>query len=168
MPAFEQGRVHTDPKTDSQLRAALWGNQQQIDTLNEELDALDGIVGPVSAVFDATASVGQPVYVSSAGHVNLANANSTATAGVVGLCSTAASAGNSGEYISHGLISQANWTAVTGSASLTAGAVYYLDTTNGRLIANFPSSTVGHTAVRIGRALSTTTLSVAIGPRVLQ
>jgi len=170
MSVFGGGRVNADPKTQSQLRASLWAGQEGIDelaadvaALDAEIDALAGFAGPIEAIFDSTAAVGQPVYVSSAGHVQLADADSPSTAGVVGIVSAGASAGNTGEYVPAGVITQADWTTATGSASLTAGMLYFLSGTTGQLTTTAP--TVG-TVIRCARALSATALLVAIGPGV--
>jgi len=163
---FGSGRVHADPKTASQLRAALGSLQNSSDEVIADLDELEAQVGPVSATFTSTAAAGQPVYVSAADTVDLADASAAATAGVVGLVYTAASAGNGGDYITSGRITQDDWTTATGAANLTAGMVYYLSETTGRITSTAPTA-VGALVVRVGRALNTTTLEVSIEPGIL-
>jgi hypothetical protein len=165
MPTFGDGRIYPDPKTPSQLRAALGAAQTQADAAADGISDLDSQVGPVTATFTSTGALGQPVYVTAADTVDLADADAAATSQVVGLVSTAASAGNSGEYISGGRITQADWTTATGGALLTPGSVYCLSATTGRLTTTPPSS-IGQFVVRCGRALNTTTLLVAIEPGV--
>lgn len=173
MPPFGDGRIHPNPTTPSQLRAALAAAQLQSDTnaaaiaaVESDVADLQQQVGPITAVFDATGAIGQPVYVASAGHVALGDADAANTSGVVGLVYTAATSGNNGEYLAQGVITQADWTAVIGTASLTAGSVYYLSATTGQLTTTAPSA-VGQRVVRCGRALTANDFHVSIEPGVL-
>lgn len=177
---FGSGRIHADPKTPSQLRAALAAAQSQSDTLGDAISAvaadvaaletvvddLQAQVGPIVATFDATAVVGQPVYVTGVNTVDLADADSRATARVAGLVFTAASAGNEGAYLAAGRITQANWTGVTGTVSLMPGSLYCLSGTAGQLTTT-PPSAAGQVVVQCGVALNTETLLLAIEPGVL-
>jgi hypothetical protein len=108
-------------------------------------------------------TMGQPVYVSAAGAVDLAQANASGTAkvaGLVGAASVAAGAAGAMQY--GGVVTLADWTQVIGAATLTAGAAYFLSAaTAGQLTATAPDST-GQYVTRVGKALSTTELLIEI------
>ncbi len=164
---FGGGRVHADPKTPSQLRAALAAAQSGTDGLQAAIDALGATVGPMPAAFVSTAAAGQTVYVPASGQVDLADAVDPAKSVVAGLVSTGASSGNSGEYRTGGQLTLSDWTAAAGSATLSAGSVYYSSgTMPGRITTTAPTAE-GHTVVVVGRALTTLTLAIAIEPGVL-
>ena len=63
--------------------------------------------------------------------------------------------GNTGEYVTEGSIERVDWTAVTGTALLTPGAVYYLGLTAGTLTSTAPTTTGQH-VVAVARAVSST------------
>lgn len=156
--------LHPNPQTPAQVRQN-WARVQadtstSTTTLNaheSRLDNLDG--GPQSAIFDATASAGAPVYVTSSGHVGLADADSVATSDVVGLAIAAVTSGNTGTYQSDGFVTLANWTAVIGAALLIAGTRYYLSDTAGALTATAPTA-AGKVVVLVGIAVTTTKLQL--------
>lgn len=115
---------------------------------------------PYTGEADVDINIGQPVYVKVNTHIDLAKADSAATMFVAGLVSASASATFSGSYLSDGRIIQADWTAIIGTASLTPGAVYYLDNvTAGMLTAVAP--TTGF-VISVGQAKNTTTLDIEI------
>jgi hypothetical protein len=171
MAVFGGGEINASPNTQSQLRAALGAAKQQtsdlgvaVAALEAEADEISGIAGPITRQFVSTAVVGQPVYLASAATVDLADADSPATAGVIGLVFTAATAGTDGEILLSGVVTAADWTSVIGTASLTAGSVYFLSGTTGRLTTTPPST---GTSVRCGRALSATEFHVKIERGIL-
>lgn len=107
-------------------------------------------------------SQGQVVYVSSSGNVNLANNAAEATAKAIGVVEDASIASTaSGSVLTDGAITIADWTTIAGAATLTAGAVYFLDGVDGN-ITTIPPTLAGSYVVRIGTAISTTTLEVSI------
>ncbi len=160
MPVINTGSIYTSPRTQSHMRAVLF-------SIRSIIDLFIGYVGEVSAVADAAVATGQAVYVSSAGHINLAEADSTtARAIVIGLATTDAGASGTGSYIAAGRVTLDSWAAITGTTLLTPGAIYFLSTVAGGLTAT-PTTTVGHTVVRVGVAISTTTLEVRIEPGIL-
>lgn len=116
---------------------------------------------------EATAiAIGRAVYVSAAGQVRLANANSVGTSNVVGImASVSTSAGTQGSVTNSGFLTATTgqWDAVTGqTGGLTFNANYYLsNTTNGALTSTAPSS---GWYVKVGTAVSTTDLAINIGP----
>jgi hypothetical protein len=119
-----------------------------------------------SAIFDSNTSAGMALYVSGADSVDLANADDPTTAIVIGLALTAVTAGDTGSYRSQGQLWLPDWTAVTGAATLTAGVVYYLDTTDGKMTSTPPTGAGNH-ITRIGIAVSTTTISLEIARPIL-
>ncbi len=121
-------------------------------------------VSPLEAIFDSNASPGQPVYVVSNNHVDLAI--NTTQPYVIGLTLEAVTAGNTGQYITEGTVTLVDWTTVTGTTLLTPGAVYYLDSTAGMLTLT-PTTTIGQHVVAVARAASTTELDIEIAEPIL-
>lgn len=113
-------------------------------------------------------SVGQPVYVVSSNTVATANANpgtpipNYLVTQAFGLCSVAGTDGGDVTILTEGSINSANWTEVIGTANLTAGALYFLDTTAGKLTTTAPS-TDNCVVTRVGRALTTHIMDIEIG-----
>jgi hypothetical protein len=77
----------------------------------------------------------------------------------------AVTTGQTGQYLQNGIHTQADWSAIIGSAKLTAGTRYFLDTTTGQLTATAPS-TFGQVVVWVGTAVSTTRMNIRIHQRV--
>lgn len=135
----------------------------------EQLQAGDNILaGSTTQSFSAinenagAISQGQVVFVSSSGSVNLANNTSEATAKAIGVVEDASIASTaSGSVLTDGTITVADWTAIAGAPTLTAGSVYFLDGVDGN-ITTIPPILAGSYVVRIGTAISTTTLEVSI------
>jgi hypothetical protein len=131
-------------------------NEPTIPVTPEVLDYYD-------AEADSTIIIGNPLYiVSGTGHVDLAQADASATAQVAGLSITDTAPGGTCQFLSEGRIERSDWSSITGSVNLSAGVFYYLDpSTAGRLTSTAPS-TPGQYVVRIGRAIDTTTLDIEI------
>jgi hypothetical protein len=115
--------------------------------------------------------IGAPVYAVSAGNVDKAEANAQSTSEVVGLVAdTSIATTVAGNVQTSGVVTATTtqWDAVAGtSGGLAANTVYFLSpSTPGQITATAPS-TVGQLVVRIGKALSTTQLELAIGPPIL-
>lgn len=135
----------------------------------EQLQAGDNILaGSTTQSFSAinenagAISQGQVVFVSSSGSVNLANNTAEATAKAIGVVEDASIAPTaSGSVLTDGAITVADWTAIAGAPTLTAGSVYFLDGVDGN-ITTIPPILAGSYVVRIGTAISTTTLEVSI------
>lgn len=122
---------------------------------------------PVEAIFDSNSQAGFAVYVVSNGHVDNAQADDFTTSGVVGICNGTVLATNTGEYITEGPLSLEDWTAVTGSATLSPGSLYFLDkTTPGHLTTVAPSDG-GESVVVVGRATDSLTLDIEIASPIL-
>ena len=135
----------------------------------EQLQAGDNILaGSTTQSFSAinenagAISQGQVVFVSSSGNVNLANNAAEAAAKAIGVVEDASIAyATSGSVLTDGAITVADWTAIAGASTLTAGSVYFLDGVDG-MITTTPPTLAGSYVVRIGTAISTTTLEVSI------
>ena len=121
----------------------------------------------VIAIFDSNTLKGMAVYPSSPNHVDLGRADSESTSGVVGIANEDVTATNQGTYLTDGQVTRSDWTAITGSATLTTGATYYLDETTAGHLTSTPPSVVGESVVRVGTALSGTTLDIEIAQPVL-
>jgi hypothetical protein len=121
--------------------------------LNYTLAAL-----PAYAVTAVSVLQGQPVYVDPiTGGVSLSK--------VLGLAFSDVAAG----YIcslADTLVNRSDWTPITGTATLTAGATYFLDTSAGMLTTT-PPSTVGQVVVKVGIAVSNTILEIEISQGIL-
>ena len=123
-----------------------------------------GGVEPFTATFDSNTIAGQPVYVVSDTNVDLAD--NTINYWVIGLAIETVSAGNTGDYITEGTVERGDWTPIVGTAQLTPGAVYYLDSTAGLLTAT-PTVTEGEHVVAVARAASFAKLDIEIAEATL-
>jgi len=123
-----------------------------------------GGVLPCTAIFDSATVEGQPVYVVSDTNVDLAI--NTTQPYVIGLAFADVPAAASGQYITEGTITKADWTTVVGTVSLTPGAVYYLDSVAGKLTST-PTTTVGQHVVAVARAASASKLDIEIAEPIL-
>lgn len=145
-----------------------YGNQlaqlQAGDTLDAPVQEVDVVAlnnGTGSAI-----AISRAVYISSAGTVALAQANASATKGVIGLVKdTSIAASASGAIQTDGVLtaSAAQWDAVIGSGNtggLTPGATYYLSAATAGGITSTAPSTQGQYVVPIGVALSPTALDI--------
>ena len=129
-------------------------------------DVISGALGEVviPRVNDNAGSItmGQPVWMDTlGGGVDLTKADSLLTSycfGVVGDASIATTA--TGNIVHRGVVTLADWTAITGSESLTNGETYFVDPANaGKLVTAAPSTT-GEFIMLVGRAISATELLV--------
>ena len=113
-----------------------------------------------------TINIGQAVYVSGAGQVDLAQANAAGTSDVLGLVAdvTIATTANGGIQTTGKLVATTGqWDAVTGQVGgLTSGVKYYLDETTPGALTTTPPSGTGEFVAPVGKALSTTEMEVAI------
>jgi hypothetical protein len=140
------------------------GQVQQIppgDTLAAASSEVDVI--SMSNAHTASLTIGQPVFVSSAGAVNLASASASGTSRVLGLVKDASIAASASGFIqTDGILSAttADWDAVTGATGgLTAGAVYYLSTTAGQLATAAPTG-AGQFVMKVGMGISATEIEI--------
>lgn len=137
------------------------GTIQQIqsgDTLDatvaeqETIQATNGEAVPIT--------IGQVVYISAANTVKLAKADAASTALAIGVVADASiAAGNPGGVKTAGVLS--------GLATLTAGAAYYLSAATGGLLTSTAPSTAGQYVVKAGIAVSTTEFQINIERPIL-
>lgn len=137
------------------------GQIQQIpsgDTLSaaaSEVDVVSKLNDNIGAI-----TVGMPVYVKANGAVDKAAATASGTSKVLGLVQAASvSASASGFIQTDGIIASADWTDVVGTATLTAGAKYFLSETAGMLTLTAPTSS-GSFVMCVGIAISTTEFEI--------
>lgn len=102
-------------------------------------------------------SAGQPVYFSMS---KLFKAHSDYKE-VIGVTTEEILTGATGNYTVDGGVTIADWSAITGSASLTQGSVYYL---SGNQLSITPPST-GY-LIAVGKAVSSTILEVELQPPI--
>lgn len=100
---------------------------------------------------------GQAVTAVSLG-VELANPSSNSTL-AIGLALGNMNVGESGVIITTGQVELADWTEVTGSASLTVNANYFLDTTAGKLSTTPPSNLINQI---VGKAVTSKILALTL------
>lgn len=111
-------------------------------------------------------AIGMPVAVklSPAGVERASAANGSKPC--VGLASLGSIVGVSEDVQFAGTITKANWTAITGSASLSPNSDYYLSATPG-MLTNSPPSTTGQVVQQVGRAITANTLLIEIDVPIL-
>lgn len=114
-----------------------------------------------SAEADSPITAGQVLYLKQSGHLDLASAAAIGTARACGLAITSGAAATAIDYSTDGVIELPDWTAITGTASLSPGQIYFLDTQPGMLTLLAPTLD-GQVVVNVGIALSSTTLSIEI------
>lgn len=108
--------------------------------------------------------VGQPVYgYSVLEEVELAKADIATTSRVIGFTVFDALATNSVGLINSGYITRSDWTAITGTITLSFGATYFLSNTASGMMTLTAPITSGHYIVTLGVAVSDTIFSVNIG-----
>lgn len=111
-------------------------------------------------------AVGQPVYIINSNTVAWAeavpNGSDYSRCQVFGLCQVAGTNGNAVTILTDGYVERDNWGIITGTLTLTVGALYYLSETVGQLTETPPSSD-GSMIVRVGRAFTPTKLDIEIG-----
>ena len=137
-----------------------------LDAAVSEVDVVSLANGTTSAIAICT-----PVYISSGGSVSPAQANASATQGVIGLVkdpSIASSAQGNVQTDGGFTATTSQWDTVTGqTGGLTPGAVYFLSAASpGKLTATAPTAD-GQYVVPVGKAFSSTLLDVSIGTSVL-
>ena len=104
---------------------------------------------------------GQVVYISAASTGKKAKADAAGTKEAFGLVKDASiTSGQTGAIVTAGQLAVADWTSALGSATLTAGTIYYLSgTTAGLITATAP---VAGYVVEVGIAISTTVMQLKI------
>jgi hypothetical protein len=172
---FQPGVTIRETVNDSLSVSDIGGREvpEEIDetlTLNDTVTVAGGepnnqYFWTTEATLNGAGVVGQPVYLHADASVSLAQADDIATAEVIGLIAEVN--GSTIELLTDGHLTLADWTNVIGSASLSPGAVYYLDESTAGQLNTAPPTTVGEVVVIVGRALSTKTLDIEISEGVL-
>lgn len=143
------------------------GQIQQIQS-GDVLDAAISEVDLVSLQNENAGSIviGMPVYSSSAGQVDKAQANAVGTVEVVGLVSdTSIATAASGFIQTDGVLTATTgeWDTVAGTTGgLTAGAIYYLSKDTAGSLTETAPTTASEFVLRVGKALSTTEMEISI------
>lgn len=146
----------------------------------QRLQAGDDILVPVSGAIEISLTndevspvvIGAPVYSDAAGGFKKAKADASGTSNCIGLVNKSPSITNgvAGPVAVEGIVvlTTGQWDAVAGTTGgLTFNTRYYISqTTSGTLTAT-PPSTAGQYVQCVGIALSTTTLKLEIGERIL-
>ena len=138
------------PKTPAQLRSTL-------DRLESNSSTTGG--GVVQSIFDsifdeATADqavfLGDIIYISGAGTIDLARANAAGTHNAIGVVTEAAILGGTAEFQTQGIVG--------GFSGLTPDSKYYLSAATAGEETSTAPSTVGQYVVFLGTAISATEL----------
>ncbi len=115
-----------------------------------------------TAIAAVDVEVGEPVYITGLGTINLAKADSPSETEVVGIVQEACLAGETCRYLTEGMIERLDWTTIAGASELLPGATYFLDSAfAGNITATAPT-TAGKFVVRVGRAVDARTLDIEI------
>jgi len=141
----------------------LWKKITSPDTLDASVTST--LATTLNVTADAALVIGNAVYISAAGHVDLANAAAAGTAHCIGLVKDASVASAAtGDVVINGELTATTgqWDAVAGTTGgLTAGTDYYLSkATAGKLVTDVSAYTTGDFVVYVGHAISTTKMKV--------
>ncbi len=149
---------------------SIWRDGHKLKGLS--IPALQTKLGVGPSGFEAenkdavTIKAGQQVTIHSSGTgVILANATDNSK-NSVGVAVANIAVGFSGRIQTGDTLSLANWTDAMGAATLGAKAIYWLDTTSGKMTTS-PPSTVGKVVQRVGYALDDHTLMIEIEDSIL-
>lgn len=115
-----------------------------------------------AAIADNSILIGQPIYIKSTSHAALAQADDVITSAAMGFAITAVEPTFTVRYLTEGKLTLTDWTAITGTALLVPGDVYYLDAAIAGRITNVAPLTPGQSVIHVGRAASTGTLDIEI------
>jgi hypothetical protein len=137
-----------------------------IDRLRKNLDALN-VVGSATGTkleYEGTAdnnlALGELVYASGAGTLDLAVASAVSTGQAIGVVTEAATAGNTAKVQTSGIVEYSGW-------SLTPNVMYYLDPSTGGAMTTTQPSTPTEVVLFVGTAYSATQLRLLLSPMVL-
>ncbi len=164
LAAFVAARRPGPYSTAELAQLALIQTRAEGNAIVDNLPAAQG-GNAVSAVAFVSLQAGQPVYANEAGQVGLASAASYATSFVAGLAASDTAA-TFAANLTTDFLTQSNWAAITGTALLLPGRVYFLGLTPGTFTPIAPT-TPGQLVVPVGQALSTTQFHVQINQPIL-
>jgi len=169
---FVEGASSTMNMTD----AATWGNERPV-SVNSNMAMSSGVAVSggqhlgseiIEGVADSPILAGWVLYIKNTGNADPAQADAAATADAVGVA-VAAGGGITPApvyYRTYGLVELSDWTGAAGAATLTPGAVYYLSAATAGMITSTAPTGDGDIVVKIGIAITTTTLNIEIGEGV--
>ena len=120
-----------------------------------------------SAESDSLCHPGQPLYLKSNGHCDLALATSFRSSNVCGLAISETLPTIAAHYLSDLLIEQADWSNVIGASSLSIGSLYYLSPDSPGKLTTIAPTTPGQFVICVGVATSSQKLSIEIQPSIL-
>lgn len=133
----------------------------------------DGVTTVVSGggsgvpfIGDGNILKGQALVVTTADHCSPGLADDFATSAVVGLAASDVGDGMAGLMLAGGTLEMDDWSAVTGSASLSPGVAYYLSTTVPGGLTTTPPTDDDLVVTFVGRALSATVLAIELAPPI--
>lgn len=148
---------------------AVYGGQIEELRAGDELNAAILEVDVITLTNNSGSTIpgGGVVYISASNEVSPAQANSDATAKPFGLAVASIADAASGKVQTDGsILSVSDWSAITGSASLTAGARYYLSAASAGQMTTTPPSGSGEYVIPLGRAVSTTDFEISLGTSI--
>lgn len=138
-----------NPYSEAEVRRAIQRNgissdiiSSEIDTINAELSIIGGEITVIdgrldalesgsedsySAITDSDVIIGQPLYIKSNSHVDLAYANGSASnARVIGFAIESKSSGQTVKYVADLYVTQSDWTGAAIATNLIPGENYFL------------------------------------------
>ena len=118
----------------------------------------------------AAIAIGAPVYSSSAGKVDYAQADAIGTAEVVGLAVAELAIAGTGLIQTDGTmtLTTGEWDIITGEVGgLVANTIYWLDPDTAAMLTITAPTADADLVVRVGKGLSTTQMALQIQPPIL-
>lgn len=106
-------------------------------------------------------TIGNPVYINASGVIKLGSYTNSTTSGCIGVSLANTLIGNASTVANNTSVTQPDWTAITGSSTLTSGSIYYL-AASGQLSTSAPPTNTY--LLEVGIAISSTSLYVSINP----
>lgn len=94
----------------------------------------------ISAECDANILVGQPLYLKSNKHLDLASNNNNHQSQLIGIATSNSNIGFTATYTSFGSVVLNDWTNIIGNVSLVPGLDYFLDNIPGKMTTVAPNS----------------------------
>ena len=121
-----------------------------------------------SAEADANISAGMATYLKNTGHCDLAKADDLSTSyNFFGLAAADVLSSFACKVVNNSCLQLADWTAATGSSTLTTGSYYYIDTATAGMITTTAPTTDGQVVYRVGQAVSADTMKVEYEESIL-
>lgn len=161
---FGRSYVYLNPQVDGQYSSTgVWRLTNQ--DLSTGVDSSDLVKSVTVAAGSPAISIGQPIYINTAGTAELADASTLTTARVSGLATVNATAGAQVSFTRNQGLTIPNVNSIVDNVSnglLEPGKYYWLSTNTGKLTRTPDTSTVGAVLLQIGLALSTSELQIEI------